>query len=113
MNIRNPAGVVILDLKGKIIGNDSVELKRIIDEQMAAATDAPKLLFNLSGVSMMDSSGLGTLIGAQLSVGRRNGRIGVIHLGHQIRSLLVMAKLITVLERFESEEEAIQSLSSS
>ena len=112
VTIRKREGVVIFDLSGKIIGNDSVELKKMIDEQIAAATDAPKLLFNLSAVSLMDSSGLGTLIVAHLSVSRKNGRIGVIHLSTGIRNLLVMAKLITVLEYFASEAEAIQSLRS-
>ena len=112
VNIRKTEGVVLFDLSGKIIGNDSVELKKMIDEQIAAATDAPKLLFNLSAVSMMDSSGLGTLVGAHLSVGRKNGRIGVINIAKNISNLLVMAKLITVLERFESEAEAIERLRS-
>ena len=113
VNIREKEGVVIFDLEGKIIGSDSVELKKVIDERIVASSGAPKFLFNLSGVSMVDSSGLGALIGSHLSVARKGGRIGVINVSTGIRNLLVMARLITVLERFESEAEAIKSLTSS
>jgi anti-sigma B factor antagonist len=112
INTRQVEGVAILDLEGKVIGRDSLQLKQAIDDVIASSAGAPKLLFNLGGVTMMDSSGVGTLIGAHLSVARKGGRIGVINVGSNIRSLLVMARIITVLQHFNSEEEAIKSLQS-
>ena len=112
VNVREEEGVVVFDLEGRIVGHHSVELKEAIDQYVRGSADAPKLLFNLSEVPMMDSSGLGTLLAAHVSVRRDGGRIGVIHVGDHIRNLLVMARIITVLEHFDSEAEAIESLRS-
>ena len=104
--------VTVFDIEGRVIGRESVQLKQAIDDVITSSASAPKLLLNLADVSMMDSSGVGTLVGAHLSVGRKGGRIGVVNVGTNIRSLLVMARIITVLEHFDSEEEAIKALQS-
>lgn len=58
----------------------------------------------------MDSSGIGTLIGLHVSVARKNGRIGVINVSNTINNLLVIGRLITIFEHFDSEDEAISAL---
>ncbi len=112
LDMRRTEGVIIFQLDGKIVDTDSLKLKKMVDEYIASSHEAPKLLLDLSGVSMMDSSGLGTLIGAHLSIRRKGGRMGVINVGTNIRNLLVMAKLTTVLEHLDSEAEAIESFRS-
>ena len=110
LEIHQTNGITVFSLSDKIIGRDSAELKTAIAQAIDNRTTNPKLLFDFSKVSMMDSCGLGTLAAAHVSVGRQNGRIGVI-VGNKIRNLLVMAKLITIFERFETETEAVQQLS--
>ncbi len=111
VNIRERDGVTILDIQGKIIGSDSLDLKRIIDEQIASSAEGEaKLLLNLAKVPMMDSSGLGVVVAAYTSVQRKKGRIGLLNLGKSINSLIVMAKLITIFERYNSEDEAIAAM---
>ncbi len=94
INVRENQGVTVFDLSGRIIGADSIQLKQAVDKSIAQM-EIPKLLFNLSGVSMLDSTGLGTLVAA----------------GAQ--SILIVARLVSVLERFESEADAVEALSSS
>ena len=101
VDICEEEGVIVFDLEGRIIGRHSVEMKEAIDQYIRGSTDVPKLLFNLSEVPMIDSSGLGTLLAAHVSVRRDGGRIGVIHVGDHIRNLLVMARIIAVLEHFD------------
>lgn len=112
IHVRENQGVTVFDLSGRIIGSDSNQLKEAIDESIAQS-ETPKLLFNLSGVSMLDSTALGTLVGSHLSASRKGGRIGIINVAEGAQSILIIAKLVSVLERFESETEAIDALSSS
>ncbi len=110
INIGRRDGVVILKLGGKIVGIAGGELRQVIEEQLADASESPKFLFDFSDVSRMDSSGLGTLIGLHVSVARKGGRIGVINVSNSINNLLVIGRLITIFEHFDSEDEAIASL---
>jgi anti-anti-sigma factor len=110
VNVETRDGVIILKLGGRIVGIAGGELRQVVDEQLKDAPASPKFLFDFADVSRMDSSGLGTLIGLHVSVARRGGRIGVINVSNNINNLLVIGRLITIFEHFDSENDAIAEL---
>ena len=110
VSIRKTEGVIILDIEGRVVGSDSLALKRIIDEQINTAEEgAVKILLNLEKVRMVDSSGLGVIVAAYTSIQRKGGRIALLKIGGNIKSLIIMAKLVTIFDRYDDEPEAIAS----
>ncbi len=110
INIRRKGSVTILDIEGKIIGTDTLALKDAIEQQLEAAPNGKlNLILNMARVQMMDSSGLGVLVASYSSIKRNDGRIVLLNLGGNIRSLIVMAKLVTIFDRYDTEAEAIAS----
>jgi len=110
VKIRERDGVTILDIQGRIIGSDSLELKSVIDDLIASKAEGEvKILLNLAKVPMMDSSGLGVVVAAYTSVQRKKGRIALVNLGRSTRQLIVMAKLMTIFETYDDEDKAIAS----
>lgn len=110
VDIRKKEGVTILDIEGRIIGSDSLALKNIIDEQIDAAEEGnARILLNLADVRMVDSSGLGVIVSSYTTVQKKGGRVVLLHPGGNIRSLIVMAKLVTIFERYDDEDEAVAS----
>ncbi len=107
--IRQSDGVTILEPSGKIMGTAVSELRDAITAQIDA-TDTPRLLINFENVSMMDSSGLGTLMGAHVAAKRLDGRIGVINVGKNIKNLIVRSRLVSIFEHYDSEEAAVSAL---
>jgi anti-sigma B factor antagonist len=67
------------------------------------------LLLDLSGVSYVDSAGLGEMIHAYVSTKNRGGSLRLLHLTKRIRDLLVVTKLLTVFDAYESEADALAS----
>ncbi len=59
----------------------------------------------------MDSSGLGELVQAYTSVTRKSGSLKLLNLTTKLRDLLVINKLSTVFDCFDSEDAAIASFS--
>lgn len=108
--IRQKDGVAILEPSGKIMGAAVLELREAITAQIEAA-DPPRILINFDRVSMMDSSGLGTLMGAHVAATRKKGRVGVINVGKNIRNLIVRSRLVSLFEHFETEADAVSALS--
>ena len=53
------------------------------------------MVLNMERVQMMDSSGLGVIVAAYASISRNNGRVVLLNIGGNIRSLIIMAKLVT------------------
>lgn len=109
--VRTRDGVTILEPTGKIMGAAVVDLRDALTAQINA-TDLPRLLINFEKVNMMDSSGLGTLMGAHVSVTRQGGRIGVINVGKNIKNLIVRSRLVSIFEHYDTEDEAVSGLGS-
>lgn len=110
IDTRQKDGVTVLDIDGRIIEPESVALKNIIDEEIGSAEAGEvRMLLNMKHVQAMDSSGLGIVIAAYTSVQRRGGRIALLNVRENINSLIVMSKLLAIFDRYDNEEEAIQS----
>ena len=105
---RQAGDVTILDMDGKItIGDGNVALRsairRLIEE------GKKKILLNLGGVSYVDSSGIGELVSSHTTITREKGQLKMLGLGDKIKELLVITKLLTVFDTYQSEPEALNS----
>jgi anti-sigma B factor antagonist len=110
INIRNKGSVTILDIEGNLVGPNTIALKNIIDDQIRVTGEDPVfMVLNMERVQMMDSSGLGVIVAAYASISHNNGRVVLLNIGGNIRSLIIMAKLVTIFDRYDTEAEAIAS----
>lgn len=106
---RQDNGVIIVEPHGRIVGeNVSVLQDALLPE--VKAFDVPHILLNLEYTTGMSSSGLGVLIQAYTIVKRKNGRMGVIHVGRHIKNLLIVSRLTSLFEHFDTETEAVAAL---
>jgi len=110
--IRQREGVIVVRPIGRMIGAANAEIRQQINEELEEHFDAPKVLFNLEEVTRMDSSGLGTLVSVHVTVSRKGGSTGIVNAGAHIRNLLILGRLMTVFESYNSEEEAIRAMRS-
>ena len=116
INLRHKGSITILDIEGKIIGVDALALKAVIDEQIQTANSQTEhngrlnLILNMERIQMMDSSALGVLVVSYTSIQRNQGRVVLLNLGGSVRSLIVMAKLMTIFDCYNSEAEAIAGI---
>ena len=108
--IRHREGVIIIRPTGRMIGAANIEIRQQIHEELEEHFDSPKVIFNLAEVTRMDSSGLGTLVSVHVTITRKGGRTALVNAGAHIRNLLVLGRLATVFENYDSEEEAILEL---
>jgi len=81
--------------------------------QPRAVTSSRKVVLNLSGVSYIDSGGLGTLVGVYSSARAAGADIKLTGLGQRLRDVLQITKLATVFEVYETEQQAIAACQSS
>ncbi len=105
---RQAGDVTILDLEGKItIGEGNVALRSAV--RRLVQEGKKKVLLNLSGVSYMDSSGIGELVSSHASINREQGQLKMLGLGEKIKELLVITKLLTVFDTYQTESQALES----
>ncbi len=68
-----------------------------------------KVLFDLAGVGQVDSTGLGQLVHAHVTMSRHGGTLKLLNLTKRLDDLLVLTKLVTVFDIFDDEAEALAS----
>ena len=101
-------GAVVIELKGNVMGGDDT---KEFNDLLHKLVDGGKLnvIVDLSDVKFMNSSGLGMLIGGLTTMKKANGSLKLARVSEKIESLLIITKLITIFESYESVEEAVNS----
>ena len=101
-------GVTIVDLAGKLtIGEGDVQLREEIKDLLDDGVK--KILINLQGVKMMDSSGLGELVRTRASAASADATIKLLHVEDKVQEVLEMTRLIGVFETYDDEIDAVAS----
>jgi anti-sigma B factor antagonist len=108
VSARNVDGVEIITLQGKItIGAGDSQLREVITDSLNNGKQ--NILLDMQGVTTLDSSGIGELVGAYTTVTNRGGKLKLLHLPPKVTDLLQVTQLINVFEVYENEPEAIKS----
>lgn len=68
-----------------------------------------KLLLDMGNVSYVDSAGLGQLVQVYATTSHLGGSMKLLNLTKRLKDLLVLTKLLTVFETYDSEEAALAS----
>ena len=103
---RQVDGVTIVDLSGNItLGEGSAALRKTV--KGLAQQGSSKIVFNLAGVTGVDSTGLGELVSAHTSVRNAGGELKLLNLTREMHDLLRITKLCTVFDIEEDEPSAI------
>jgi anti-sigma B factor antagonist len=101
--------VVLLDLSGKLTIGEPVTLLR---DMMHAyfADEHKKFVINLGDVSYIDSSGLGELVWAHVSVKKIGGDVKLLNVTSRVKDLMQITKLVSVFDTYEDESSALAAL---
>ena len=105
---RTADGVEIISLQGKItIGAGDTQLREVITN--AVNEGRTKILLDLSGVTTIDSSGIGELVGSYTTVTNRGGKLKLLNLPSKVNDILQITQLISVFDVYDNEREALDS----
>ena len=118
-NVRQASDVAILDLIGRLSLGEAlafgpgsgVVLAETVRELIKKGQK--KLLLNLAGLTYVDSSGVGQLVGALTTARNQGADMKLLKPSIHVLDLLKTTKLDTVFDIQESEAAAIQSFSNS
>ena len=107
--------VTILDLTGRLSLGEAVAFGPgsglILSDTVKELTKKGKknILLNLAGVTYVDSSGVGQLVGAMTSARNQGVGLKLLRPNTKVLELLKMSKLDTVFDIFEDEATAVAS----
>ena len=97
-------GEITLKKNGDALLNDN--MRHLIEQGHS------KVLVDLSGVSYIDSAGLGELVQAHSTIRNHGGSMKVFRPTPRLRELLVLTRLTTVFGMYDDEATALASFGS-
>lgn len=101
---------VIFKVTGKFLGSIEGEAFKNKLEELKEAGKT-RIVIDLSKADFMDSSGIGTLIGALATMKNAGGDVKLACMKDRIKNLFLLTRLLgTVFEDFDSVEDAAASL---
>jgi anti-anti-sigma factor len=103
---RENEGILILDLKGRLVlGPEDSALR----QRLQALAVQHNVIVNLKEVSDIDSTGLGTLVNSALRFREAGGKLVLLNLNDAKGRLPDILKLNTVFETYQDEVAAVNS----
>ena len=100
--------VVLIKMGGNILsGADANEIHQMIHEELELSH--VNFVLDMSDVSLINSSGVGILIGALTAARNQSGDLRLIGISQKVADVLHMMKLDQVFQTYQTVEAAKQS----
>jgi len=108
VEVRESGGVTILALNGEIgIDAGKEQLSKAVWN--ALQNGALKILLNMGGVTRLYSAGTDELVSAHAMAANRGAKLRLSNLPAKLMEILTLTQLITVLDVYDTEEEALDA----
>ena len=108
LNTRKVNGHIIVEASGRLESGESCLQLRELAKRLTS--DGGRFfVLNLSGISHMDSSGIGLLLSIYATIRNQGGDLKLLNVGGRVKELLVMTNLTDVFQIFDDEDHAIRA----
>lgn len=108
LQTKTSGNVTILELSGDATDVADSALMRETVHKLAEENKA-KAVADLGQVGLMNSLGIGMLIAAYTTLKNKGGNLKLANITDRIKSLLVITRLLTVFDCYDSVNEAVRS----
>jgi anti-sigma B factor antagonist len=106
---RTTGDVTIIKVTGDITLNAGADVLLKDKIQSLLQQGRKKILLDLGAVAYVDSAGLGQLVQSHVTTQRAGGSLKLLSLTKRLNDLLVLTKLATIFDSYDTEDAALQS----
>ncbi len=107
LNFEKRGGIPIVRISGELDHHFSEEIRRRIDNEVLRSPFR-HVLFDFNGLSFMDSSGIGMLMGRYRTIAHLGGKAWIICNNSRVARILEMSGVFQYIHREDSLESALQ-----
>lgn len=100
---------LVVQLMGELDHHSAEEVRNKIDDRIDREK-INKLIMNFSGVTFMDSSGIGVVIGRYKKLALRNGAVCVTDVKDSVKRVFELSGMFKIIKMFDSVDEAVIKL---
>ncbi len=106
---RRVDGVLVASLHGELDDHAADSVRRALDRELDAMS-RPRLVLDLKGVTFMDSSGLGVILGRYRKIAERGGQMRIASVPAPVHKLFAISGLHKIMPIHAEQSEAVRAL---
>ena len=106
---KNMKNSLLVSLSGELDQYAAADLKSKIDIEIQAAQKR-NLIIDLSKVSLMDSSGIGVIIGRYKKISSEGGKVSVVNVNDRVKKIFNLSGMNKIINIYDTYEEVASSL---
>lgn len=100
---------LIIHMIGELDHHSAEEVRNRIDASLDRE-NCNKLVMDFSGVTFMDSSGIGMVIGRYKKISLKKGSICITNVNSNIKKVLELSGMFKIIKLFDSVEQALANI---
>lgn len=105
LEFKNKDDKLIIYMAGELDHHSAEEVRNKIDDRLDRG-NITKLIMDFSGVSFMDSSGIGVVIGRYKKLSTKGGNICVTRAKGSVKRVFELSGMFKIIKLYDSIEEA-------
>lgn len=100
---------LVVALMGELDHHSAEEVRVKIDDRIDR-DNITKVILNFSGVTFMDSSGIGVVIGRYKKMQNRNGSLCIAEINRTVNKVFEISGMYKIIKAYSSIDEAIVNI---
>lgn len=110
VSFSNKGSTLVASLTGELDHHCADYVRQKIDSEIMKYT-TKNLILDFKGVSFMDSSGIGVVIGRYRNMNRMNGKTAIVAVNPHVRRVIDVSGIGKVVPVYDKFDEALEHLS--
>ncbi len=100
---------LIVRFIGELDHHSAEDIRKSIDEEYRKKM-LKNIVLDLKGISFMDSSGIGLIMGRYKNAQGNNGKLALINVNPRMEKILFMSGILKIVKVYQSEVEALSNI---
>jgi anti-sigma B factor antagonist len=106
LNTRKVNGHIVVEASGQMVSGEPCLMLRELTKRLTSE-GGRYFILNMSGISYMDSAGLGLLLSIYATIRNQGGDLKLLNVSDRVKDVLRVTNLMHVFDMFEDENKAI------
>lgn len=109
LNFKKKDDILIVELVGELDHHYADSVRTKIDDRIDR-DNIRKVILDFNGISFMDSSGIGVVVGRYKKIQCKDGKLCIVNIRENINRVFELSGLFKVIDNYKNLDEAIKSV---
>lgn len=109
LDFENKNDKLIVYMAGELDHHSAEEVRNKIDDRLDR-DNIIKLILDFSGVSFMDSSGIGVVIGRYKKLSLKKGCVCIAKVSDSVRRVFELSGMFKIIKLYDNTDEAVENI---